>query len=626
MPSTSSHNNASPMVFFTICAKNFLAQAHTLYESLRRVHGPVPFYVALCDSPDGLELLASPFPIIAVNELGIPDWEWMRHNYNITELNTAVKPFAFLFLFDLHPGSPVVYLDPDIYVASRLSEVEEEFARGAECILTPHITEPAEFAEFHDQRFLQFGVYNLGFCAVRDSPQVRRVVSWWGRRLQRECVIDLPNGLFVDQKWADLLPAYIERTAILRHCGYNVAYWNLSQRRVWRDGARWMVNDRELRFAHFSGHVMRSPDVFSRHVGAFTRKNVGALSDVLDRYEQRLVANGQPHYSKLPYAFRWNGAKGVNLHTPERAAARNAVRLADPNDGVPHVPVVRETTFDGYHRTRAAQRAIVEARRGAELALLRGGEEAFWIRGHCVLCNGETEFQVGFMFASKRTADGILIPNWREHLNCKQCGLVNRVRAALHLFQQELRPHRLADVYITEAVTPAFRWLKEHFPHAVGSEYFAGTLRSGTVVNGIRHEDLQALSFADDSFDYILSFDVLEHVPDDGRAFREMFRCLRPGGAMLFIAPFDSELEENFVRAVLREDGSIQHLAEPEYHGNPVDPEGGALAYRVFGWDCLRQLSGLGFETPMAFNYWSRELGYLGDPQFAFIARKPLRT
>ena len=121
-------------IVFTICAKNFLANALALHESLDRVTDGLRFYVALCDVADDLEQF--PFRILRMEELGIPNWEWMKENYNITELNTAVKPFVFLALWDLHPGEPVIYLDPDIIVTSRLSEVEDAFARGAEAVLT----------------------------------------------------------------------------------------------------------------------------------------------------------------------------------------------------------------------------------------------------------------------------------------------------------------------------------------------------------------------------------------------------------------------------------------------------------------------------------------------------------
>jgi len=602
-------------IVFTICAKNFLAHALALHESLDRVTDNLRFYVALCDVADGLDLEQFPFQILRMEQLGIPNWEWMKENYNITELNTAVKPFVFLALFDLHPGAPVIYLDPDIIVTSRLSEVEDAFARGADAVLTPHITEPAEFAEFDDQKFLQYGVYNLGFCAIRDTPQARRVVSWWGRRLERLCVIDLAAGLFVDQKWADLLPAFIDRVHVLRHPGYDVAYWNLSQRRVSRDGDRWLVNGEELRFAHFSGAVIGSPSVFSRHTAVFNRRNIGELSAVLAHYEHRLAVNGHAHYKTLPYGYSWSGAKGENLHTPAAVQAARA-REATPTA---HLPIARMRGASGF---AARPPELAAARREVELALLPRSEKAFWIRGTCDLCVEPTEFQVGFEYAEDRTGDGKLIPNWREHLACRRCGLNNRLRASLKLFQQECEPTREARIYLTERVTPTYQWLAERHPSIVGSEYFPGEHRSGDLVRGVRHEDLQALSFPDESFDHVLSFDVLEHVPDHRRSLAEAHRVLTPGGTFLFTAPFRAERPETLVRARHREDGTLEHLLEPEYHGNPVDPDGGALAYRLFGWDLLRDLSGAGFRSALALEYWSREHGHLGDPQFVFLARK----
>jgi hypothetical protein len=62
-----------------------------------------------------------------------------------------------------------------------------------------------------ETRSIQYGIYNLGFCALRDTSQTRRVVAWWGRRLENDCVIDFARGIFVDQKWADYFPAFIEK-------------------------------------------------------------------------------------------------------------------------------------------------------------------------------------------------------------------------------------------------------------------------------------------------------------------------------------------------------------------------------------------------------------------------------
>ena len=112
-------------------------------------------------------------------------------------------------------------------------------------MLTPHLTErlddgrqPTELA------ILQSGSYNLGFIALRRTEETRRFVEWWQRKLVRDCVVDIPRGLFTDQKWIDLVPGMYESVSIVRDPGWNVAYWNLNHRAVARDGRRVRVNGR----------------------------------------------------------------------------------------------------------------------------------------------------------------------------------------------------------------------------------------------------------------------------------------------------------------------------------------------------------------------------------------------
>jgi SAM-dependent methyltransferase len=185
-----------------------------------------------------------------------------------------------------------------------------------------------------------------------------------------------------------------------------------------------------------------------------------------------------------------------------------------------------------------------------------------------------------------------------------------------------MRPRPESRIYITEHVTPVYRWLQARYKNLQGSEYFGLEHTPGTLLKGIRHEDLMGLSFADASFDYVLSFDVLEHVPQPASALREIYRVLDKGGAFLFTVPFASNSLVDIVRAKLRTDGSIDHILSPEYHGNPVDPEGGALCFRYFGWELLDELRSIGFNRVRALAYWSEHQGYLGREQYLFSAHK----
>jgi SAM-dependent methyltransferase len=107
----------------------------------------------------------------------------------------------------------------------------------------------------------------------------------------------------------------------------------------------------------------------------------------------------------------------------------------------------------------------------------------------------------------------------------------------------------------------------------VASHYYSGVTPE-TIVNGIRCENLEHLSFGDESFDLHLTQDVFEHLFDPAAASREIARTLRGGGAHVFTTPLVRKNEPTQFCASLAPDGTVVHLVEPEYHANPLSPEG----------------------------------------------------
>jgi SAM-dependent methyltransferase len=101
--------------------------------------------------------------------------------------------------------------------------------------------------------------------------------------------------------------------------------------------------------------------------------------------------------------------------------------------------------------------------------------------------------------------------------------------------------------------------------------------------NGAVREDITALTFKKDSLDLIVSSDVLEHVPNLETAFRETARVLRPGGAHLFTVPPRAETKR---RAEIV-NGEVKHLELPEFHRDPLCPEG-ILAFWDIGPDLAK--------------------------------------
>jgi Methyltransferase domain len=239
------------------------------------------------------------------------------------------------------------------------------------------------------------------------------------------------------------------------------------------------------------------------------------------------------------------------------------------------------------------------------------------IPGHCFVCGQSTSFAVDSSVCSEW--EGRPVPWWTNTLSCQGCKLVARMRATLHLFEERIAPTPDAEIYITEQTTLLYRQFLKRHPRLVGSEYLVdSTPRGATDPSGIRCEDLTSLTFTDARFDYLLSFEVLEHVPDYKAALRECARVLKVGGKLICTVPFHGD-SRHTTRARVAPDGTIEHLLPAEYHGDPVNA-GGVLCFRYFGVELLDDLKEAGFGDAFAWLYWSAELGYLGEDRVMFVA------
>lgn len=207
--------------------------------------------------------------------------------------------------------------------------------------------------------------------------------------------------------------------------------------------------------------------------------------------------------------------------------------------------------------------------------------------------------------------------NWRESLVCPITGLNNRVRAAFHLFMSECRPRADAGIYLTEQTTQFYSYMSSLFSGVRGSEYLPALDPGASDVNGIRNEDLTRLTFESEQFDSILTFDVLEHVPDYRAALSECARVLKPGGRIYITVPFTHDAQ-TVIRARMLPDGNVEHLLPPEYHGDPVGT-GGILCYYHFGYSFLDDMRAAGFSDAYLCFYGSIEFGYLGVMQAVLV-------
>lgn len=291
----------------TIISRNYAAYALTLQESMRASNPEIDFYVLIVDRKDSKFEAEIGFDrLVWVEDLGIPDFIHLAFKFDILELNTDVKPFMLAQLAGDYDY--VFYLDPDIFVYGSMQGLVDRL-KGQTAIITPHAISPIEDDKKPSEiDFMRAGIYNLGFFGVRSCPEGLRLLDWWGRRCAELGYSDSRQGLFVDQKFVDLVPAFFEGVVIERSPVYNVAYWNLHERRVdATDSAHPLVNEVPLVFFHFSGLSVEPPSEPRLEVSKYqNRSDFSSRPDVkplFDLYRAKLVDHGHRELRKLPYGF-----------------------------------------------------------------------------------------------------------------------------------------------------------------------------------------------------------------------------------------------------------------------------------------------------------------------------------
>ena len=202
-------------------------------------------------------------------------------------------------------------------------------------------------------------------------------------------------------------------------------------------------------------------------------------------------------------------------------------------------------------------------------------------------------------------------------IRCGQCS-AGVVQISMGWALRELEPSlgslRVCELSAQGAIAS---FVQDNAKSVALSEYYEGVL-PGSLHGNVRCEDVQRLTYPADTFDLVTHTEVLEHVPNDRLAFRELLRVLRPGGRTIFTVPVHGG-DKTLERARL-ENGHIQYLQEAVYHTDPLRAEG-ILAYRDYGRDILGRLMDAGFVNAH-FYQPKRRMPYK-DPLRVITAIKP---
>lgn len=297
----------STEIIFTICSANYLAQAITLGKSLQNTNPGVEFRIYLVDRLEGREEVRDkvPFKLIEIENVPVTDFEGMILRYNVVELNTSVKPYIFDHILKQESEvNKIVYFDPDIMVFQPLNQLFERLD-NYNMVLTPHILSPSDNDSNVPQEssFLATGIFNLGFIAIKRSEEIFHFLNWWKEKLVHQGYARHEMHLFFDQKWMNFAPVFFDGVYVEKSKAYNMAPWNLHERKLIFIGDTYYVNETEpLVFYHFSSYKIAKPEIISGYSG-YTLGMRPEMIEIFRLYHSQLLKNGGEFFKKHKYFF-----------------------------------------------------------------------------------------------------------------------------------------------------------------------------------------------------------------------------------------------------------------------------------------------------------------------------------
>ena len=211
-------------------------------------------------------------------------------------------------------------------------------------------------------------------------------------------------------------------------------------------------------------------------------------------------------------------------------------------------------------------------------------------KGHCSVCGSDARFVRNSWMLPAEFAR-----SWpkgfvdRESLLCSACGSSARVRGVGDAL---VALYGTGGASVADLVEEdAFRSLRIAELNAIGRMHAVLQRLPDLTYAEYPEEDVMALSYADASFDLVLTSDTLEHVEDPMKGMEEIRRVLRPGGRHVFTVPIKPELATSRSR----------NGQAPEYHGRGGGPfslvtrKADMLAHTDFGTDLPDWLDRAGF-------------------------------
>ncbi|MFC5711770.1 hypothetical protein ACFPU1_03145 [Thalassorhabdus alkalitolerans] len=296
------------MIIGTIVTAAHLHKTMILAQSLRRHMANCKIIVCLLEKDTPKDFKECPFfdELVLAKDLGFENFNQFIFQYNMDEGTLACKPQLMKYLLRKHPEKDYfIFMNSEMKVYNSFDDLMS-LLDVYPIILTPHhINFPEEINEDLPKWYSKYGLFNSSFLAIRRHQKAEDFILWWERRCNRSCYADPNKGIYYDQKWLDFAPCYFP-TFSLDHPGYNVAFWNLDERRINKDSSNsYQVNDQRLCSFNFSDHN----SFLTAKINKLIPEEKALLHALLNEYHEELKnsENKNTEITEWDYNYYENG-------------------------------------------------------------------------------------------------------------------------------------------------------------------------------------------------------------------------------------------------------------------------------------------------------------------------------
>ena len=228
---------AGKTLVFTVCTAEQYPFAQVLADSL-------PDTVTFKTGVVG-EISAAHAQVVRLEQLPFEALGQAQKRYDATALTAASKPFFADYFLREEGFENVIYFDPTTRIIGEFGDILKK-VDTADILLTPRLTRKFGKSAYGDEKmFLNTGMYDGGFWALRKTPNTFRFLKWWQQRLADRAYFDVCHAMNHDQLWLNYVPIFFENIFVNKNIGWNTGLQNLHERTITFQNRKWLVNQTE---------------------------------------------------------------------------------------------------------------------------------------------------------------------------------------------------------------------------------------------------------------------------------------------------------------------------------------------------------------------------------------------